>query len=179
MTHIITSLCVRDRGCIEVCPVECMVPGQPIAEWPWIYIDPDTCIDCGACVPECPYLAIFPEDEVPSAYTAKGGEYISNLGLTGHFEATNHHGNPIVLDTTRQLAAGEVVDLTPDIKPNYDFFKSGQGNGAKDIDDGKYGRWRSERPGSKAWPLSFVLVGGSGQGWREPSSRVLPICRAR
>ena len=83
MTHIITSLCVRDRGCIDVCPVECMVPGQPINEWPWIYIDPDTCIDCGACVPECPYVAIFPEDEVPSAYTAKGGEYISQVGLTG------------------------------------------------------------------------------------------------
>ena len=65
MTHIITSLCVRDRGCIDVCPVECMIPGQPINEWPWIYIDPDTCIDCGACVPECPYEAIFPEEEVP------------------------------------------------------------------------------------------------------------------
>ena len=42
MTHIITSLCVRDRGCIDVCPVECMVPGNPVNEWPWIYIDPDT-----------------------------------------------------------------------------------------------------------------------------------------
>src|SRR5215212_8325448 len=83
MTHIITSLCVRDRGCIDVCPVECMVPGNPVNEWPWIYIDPDTCIDCGACVPECPYAAIFPEDEVPAAYTAKGGEYIVNVGLTG------------------------------------------------------------------------------------------------
>ena len=61
MTHIVTSLCVRDRGCIDVCPVECMVPGFPLNEWPWIYIDPDTCIDCGACVPECPFAAIFPE----------------------------------------------------------------------------------------------------------------------
>src|SRR5512135_3644750 len=103
MTHIITSLCVRDRGCIEVCPVECMVPGFPKDKWPWIYIDPDTCIDCGACIPECPYAAIFPEDEVPAAYTAKGGESISNIGLTGHFEATNHFGKPIVLETTRQL----------------------------------------------------------------------------
>ena len=60
MTHIITSLCIRDRGCIDVCPVECIVPGEPVAEWPWMYIDPDTCIDCGACIPECPFLAIFP-----------------------------------------------------------------------------------------------------------------------
>ena len=108
MTHIITSLCIRDRGCIEVCPVECIVPGQPVAEWPWMYIDPDTCIDCGACVPECPYAAIFPEDEVPAAYTAKGGEYVSKVGLTGHYEGTNHHGKAVVLETTKQLAAGEV-----------------------------------------------------------------------
>lgn len=136
MTHIITSLCIRDRGCIDVCPVECMIPGQPSNEYPWIYIDPDTCIDCGACVPECPFNAIYPEDEVPSAYTAKGGEVISNVGLTGRWEGTNHHGGKIVLETTRTLAAGEVIDLTPDIKPNYDFFKDGPGYKAKDIDDG-------------------------------------------
>ena len=113
-----------------------MVPGQPINEWPWIYIDPDTCIDCGACVPECPFAAIFPEDEVPAAYTAKGGEYIINVGLTGHFEGTNHHGGKIVLDNARQLEAGEVLDLTADIKPNYDFFKGGPGYSAKDQDQG-------------------------------------------
>ncbi len=136
MTHIITSLCVRDRGCIEVCPVECMVPGFPKEEWPWIYIDPDTCIDCGACVPECPYLAIFPEDEVPAAYTAKGTEYISNVGLKGRFEGTNHFGKKIELNTARKLEAGEVLDLTADIKPNYDFFKAGPGYTTKDVDDG-------------------------------------------
>src|SRR5512145_917687 len=119
MTHIITSLCVRDRGCIDVCPVECMVPGFPLNEWPWFYIDPDTCIDCGACVPECPYSAIFPEDEVPSAYKAKGGEYLSQpVGTAGYdqvFDGSNHDGEPIHLEATRILAAGEVVDLTPDI----------------------------------------------------------------
>ena len=136
MTHIITSLCLRDRGCIEVCPVECIVPGEPVGEWPWMYIDPDTCIDCGACIPECPFLAIFPEDEVPAAYTAKGGEYISKVGLTGHFEGTNHHGTKVVLEAVKQLAAGEVVNLQDDIQPNYDYFKSGPGYAAKDQDDG-------------------------------------------
>ena len=77
MTHIVTSLCVRDRGCIDVCPVECMLPGQPLNEWPWIYIDPDTCIDCGACVPECPYAAIFPEDEVPAATQPKAASILA------------------------------------------------------------------------------------------------------
>ncbi len=130
MTHIITSLCLRDAGCVDVCPVECIVPGKPQDEWPWYYIDPDTCIDCGACIPECPFEAIFPEDEVPSVYTAKGGEYISKVGFTGHYEGTNHHGEKVVLDSVQQLKAGEVVDLTEDIKPNYDFYKTGPGYNA-------------------------------------------------
>ena len=136
MTHIITSLCVRDRGCIEVCPVECIVPGNPADGFPMVYIHPDTCIDCGACVPECPFAAIFPEDEVPSAYTAKGGEYINRVGLTEHYEANNHHGAQVVLETTKKLGAGEVVDLTPDTKLNYDFFQGGPGYSAKDSDTG-------------------------------------------
>jgi ferredoxin len=132
MTHIITSLCLRDAGCVEVCPVECIIPGYPQEEWPWYYIDPDTCIDCGACIPECPYEAIFTEDEVPSDYTAKGGEYISKVGLTAHFEGTNHHGVKVVLETTRQLEAGETIDLTEDIQPNYDFFTKAAGYNAWD-----------------------------------------------
>jgi ferredoxin len=136
MTHIITSLCLRDRGCIEVCPVECIIPGEPIKDHPWMYIDPDTCIDCGACVAECPFGAIFPEDEVPSAYTAKGGEYISKVGLSGHYEGTNHHGKQVVLDCVRPLNAGEKIDLTADIQANYDYFKTGPGYGAKDQDEG-------------------------------------------
>lgn len=132
MTYIITSLCLRDSGCVEVCPVECIVPGKPQGEWPWYYIDPDTCIDCGACIPECPYGAIFPEDEVPSAYKAKGGEFISKIGLTGHYEGTNSHGKPVMLDCVRQLQAGEVVDLTPDIQPNYKYYQEGPGYASKD-----------------------------------------------
>ncbi len=136
MPHTITSLCVRDRGCIEVCPVECIVPGPSSEGWTMVYIDADTCIDCGACVPECPFFAIYPEDEVPAAYTAKGGEYINKAGLTGHYEGTNHYGKQVVLETTRQLEAGEIVDLTADIKVNNDFFQSGPGYSAKDSDQG-------------------------------------------
>jgi ferredoxin len=131
MTHIITSLCLRDSGCVDVCPVECIVPGKPVDQWPWYYIDPDTCIDCGACVPECPFGAIFPEDGMPGAYTAKGGERVSMpAGVPGHdsaYDGTNHHGDPVHLDHTRILAAGETVDLKPDIQPNYEYFKSGPG----------------------------------------------------
>lgn len=134
MTHIITSLCLRDGSCATVCPVECIVPGKPIDEWPLYYIDPDTCIDCGACVPECPFAAIFPEDEVPSAYKAKGGEMVSMpAGTTGHsevYDGTDHHGEAVHLEAARTLAAGEVVDLTKDTPSNYEFFKSGPGYSA-------------------------------------------------
>lgn len=132
MTHIITSLCLRDAGCVDVCPVECIVPGKPQEQWPWYYIDPDTCIDCGACIPECPYEAIFPEDEVPSSYTAKGGEFqampAGTAGFDQDFSGSNHHGEPVsIVGQVRALQAGESVDLTEDIKPNYDYFKDGPG----------------------------------------------------
>ncbi|HEC23622.1 MAG TPA: 4Fe-4S dicluster domain-containing protein [Chloroflexi bacterium] len=65
MTHIITGLCMRHGACAGVCPVDCIVPGQPIEEWPTYYIDPAACTDCGACVPVCPYNAIWPEESVP------------------------------------------------------------------------------------------------------------------
>ncbi len=72
MTHVITKLCTRQGDCVEVCPVDCIVPGpKDNPEWSqYFYIDPDTCIDCGACVPVCPPAAIFPEEDVPAEYQA-------------------------------------------------------------------------------------------------------------
>jgi NAD-dependent dihydropyrimidine dehydrogenase PreA subunit len=118
MTHIITSLCLRDGACVDVCPVECIVPGKPESEWPWYFIDPDTCIDCGACVPECPFEAIFIEEEVPAQYTMAKDQ------------------KRIPFDTKVEMTAvgGEVVDLTLDIQPNYDYFKSGTGYDALSMD---------------------------------------------
>jgi ferredoxin len=134
MTHIITSLCLRDGGCVTVCPVECIVPGKPQDQWPWYYIDPDTCIDCGACIPECPYGAIFPEDEVPSALKAKGGEFVSRpMGTAGHnqiFDGKNHEGDAVHIEGVRKLNAGEVIDLSGDIATNAKYFKSGPGYSA-------------------------------------------------
>ncbi|HEX3053400.1 MAG TPA: ferredoxin family protein [Aggregatilineaceae bacterium] len=115
MTHIITSICLRDGACVEVCPVDCIVPGFPENEWPWYFIDPDTCIDCGACVPECPFEAIFVEDEVPAAYELTAGQ----------------ERIPFREGAQYASAGGEVVDLTQDIQPNYDFFRSGPGYDSK------------------------------------------------
>jgi ferredoxin len=69
MAYVITRLCTRVGDCVEVCPVSCIVPGSKDSpDWPYFYIDPDTCIDCGACAAACPSDAIFPEDEVPAEY---------------------------------------------------------------------------------------------------------------
>jgi ferredoxin len=133
MTHVIAAICTREGDCVEVCPVDCIIPG-PTNDPEWndlFFIDPDTCIDCGACIPECPFEAIFPEDEVPSSYEAKGGERVSMpVGTAGHsepYDGSNHHGEAVHLEATRALEAGEVVDLTKDISPNYDYFQKGPG----------------------------------------------------
>ena len=131
MTYIITSLCLRDGSCVEVCPVECIIPGTPKEEWPWFYIDPDTCIDCNACVPVCPFEAIYAEDEVPNAFAAVGGERQSMpVGTPGFTEAhtiENEAGNEVVVPATRELEADQVLDLTEDNQPNFAFFEKGPG----------------------------------------------------
>jgi len=65
MTYIIAEPCVgtMDRGCVDVCPVDCIYEGED-----QLYIDPEECIDCGACVPACPVKAVFPEGEIPEKW---------------------------------------------------------------------------------------------------------------
>ncbi|NDJ76860.1 MAG: 4Fe-4S dicluster domain-containing protein [Chloroflexi bacterium] len=121
MPHIITSLCLRDGACLDVCPSEAIVPGFPIAEWPWYFIDQDSCIDCGACVTECPLEAIFEEDEVPDAYEMSAGQ---GRAIFGQITVENGELVPT------KYEGGEVVDLTPDIQVNYDFFEKGPGHDA-------------------------------------------------
>jgi len=67
MTYIIAESCigVKDRGCVDVCPVDCIYEGED-----QLYIHPDECIDCGACEPECPVTAIFAEEDTPDQFKA-------------------------------------------------------------------------------------------------------------
>ena len=134
MTHVITSLCLRDGGCVTVCPVECIVPGNPIDKYPLYYIDPVTCIDCGACVAECPFLAIYPLGEVPSEYTASAGQRLAQpVGTPGYteiYDGESYEHNPVHITSTKSLQDGEVIDLTPDIQVNIDFFQTGPGYNA-------------------------------------------------
>ena len=62
MTFVVTDNCRRCRytDCVAVCPVECFHGDAEM-----LYIDPQVCIDCGACVPECPVEAIFEEGLLP------------------------------------------------------------------------------------------------------------------
>jgi ferredoxin len=62
MTFVVTENCQRCRftDCVDVCPVDCFRADDDM-----LYIDPDECIDCGACVPECPVEAIYDEAQLP------------------------------------------------------------------------------------------------------------------
>lgn len=88
MAHVITGLCgdTKDQSCVEVCPVDCIHPASHLdgdlryQEAPQLYIDPDTCIDCGACVPACPVGAIMMAEELSAddqKYIAINAEYFS------------------------------------------------------------------------------------------------------
>ncbi len=73
MAYVITEPCIgtKDASCVAVCPVECIHPTKDEPEFAgetMLYIDPDTCIDCGACEPECPVEAIFEEEYVPEKW---------------------------------------------------------------------------------------------------------------
>ena len=63
MTHVVTDSCIKCKytDCVDVCPVDCFKEGPNM-----LVIDPDECIDCAVCIPECPVNAIFAEEDLPS-----------------------------------------------------------------------------------------------------------------
>lgn len=85
MPFIITEPCLGtcDTSCVDVCPVDCIHGPMDLEEIRalneagetdalekiQLFIDPDICIDCGACEPECPVEAIFEEDDVPAKWS--------------------------------------------------------------------------------------------------------------
>ncbi len=66
MTYVIAEPCtdVQDKACIEECPVDCIAVGERM-----VYIDPDACVDCGACEPVCPVEAIYFENDLPPEWS--------------------------------------------------------------------------------------------------------------
>jgi ferredoxin len=63
MAYVVTENCIKCKytDCVEVCPVDCFREGPN-----FLVIDPEECIDCTLCVPECPVNAIFAEDDLPA-----------------------------------------------------------------------------------------------------------------
>ena len=75
MAYIICEPCIgtKDSACVDVCPVDCIHPRKDEADFAtaeMLYIHPDECIDCGACVPACPVEAIFELSETPEKWTS-------------------------------------------------------------------------------------------------------------
>jgi NAD-dependent dihydropyrimidine dehydrogenase PreA subunit len=74
MTYVITYPCigVKDASCVDVCPVDCIHPSpsdqEAFDKAEQLHINPDECIDCGACEPACPVTAIFEESAVPEEW---------------------------------------------------------------------------------------------------------------
>ena len=66
MTYVITEACIgsKDMSCVEVCPVDCIYEASQM-----FVIHPEECINCGACLPECPVEAIFSDMSIPPEYT--------------------------------------------------------------------------------------------------------------
>ena len=78
MTFVVTDNCksCRFTDCVAVCPVDCFHGDAEM-----LYIDPNECIDCGACVPACPVEAIFALDETPARWAGfirKNADYFRN-----------------------------------------------------------------------------------------------------
>ena len=65
MTYVVTENCIKCKytDCVEVCPVDCFHEGPN-----FLVIDPEECIDCTLCVPECPINAIYAEDDLPDEF---------------------------------------------------------------------------------------------------------------
>lgn len=92
MAYVVTAPCFgcKYTDCVVVCPCECFHEGESM-----LYIDPRECIDCGACVPECPVDAIFHEGDVPD-------EWQPFIGLNAEMSTKT----PLILEKKAPLAGG-------------------------------------------------------------------------
>ena len=99
MTFVVTENCIKCKftDCVDVCPVDCFHEGPN-----FLVIDPDECIDCTLCEPECPAEAIFSEDELP-----EGQEQFIELN------AELSQSWPVITDVVDALPDAEEWDGKP------------------------------------------------------------------
>ena len=89
MPYVVAEPCIKCKytDCVEVCPVDCFKEGPN-----FLVIDPEECIDCGACVPECPTEAIFLDEDLPAKWT----DYIEiNARLTAKWPEITEQADPL------------------------------------------------------------------------------------
>ncbi|MDG1478337.1 MAG: ferredoxin family protein [Myxococcota bacterium] len=89
MPYVVAEPCIKCKytDCVEVCPVDCFKEGPN-----FLIIDPEECIDCGACVPECPTEAIFLDEDLPAKWT----EYIEiNARLSAKWPEITEQADPL------------------------------------------------------------------------------------
>ena len=111
MAFIVTAACVgcKDTHCVDVCPVDCFYEGANT-----LVIDPDECIDCGLCVPECPTAAIFdeadiPEDQIPFIeLNAKLARHYENIV---DIQEPMAEASPFTVEQAIEVLTKELADL--------------------------------------------------------------------
>jgi len=89
MTHVVAENCIKCKytDCVDVCPVDCFLEGPN-----FLIIDPDECIDCAVCVPECPANAIYAEEDLP----ADQQEFIQiNIDLISKYKSITKRKAPL------------------------------------------------------------------------------------
>lgn len=89
MPHVVTENCIKCKytDCVDVCPVDCFREGPN-----FLVIDPDECIDCAVCVPECPANAIFAEEDLPEEMQ---GFIALNAELTAQWPSITQKKDPL------------------------------------------------------------------------------------
>jgi len=81
MAYVVVDTCTKDNLCVDACPVDCIHPKQDEPDFEaatQVWIDPEACIDCGACIPVCPTNSIFILEELPAdkaEFAAKNAAY--------------------------------------------------------------------------------------------------------
>jgi NAD-dependent dihydropyrimidine dehydrogenase PreA subunit len=108
MTFVIALPCVdlKDKACLDACPIDCIGEGDRM-----LYINPEECIDCGACEPVCPVEAIAYEDDLldgHDGYTKINAEFFAMIGSPGpaHKVGPVPYDHPLVAALPPQAPAG-------------------------------------------------------------------------
>ena len=104
MPYVIAQPCVdvKDKACVDECPVDCIYEGSRS-----LYINPNECVDCGACEPVCPTEAIFYEDDLPDEWAWYKDAAVNFFAEVGRrFRQWSNRQRP---GTGRRAAAAEPV----------------------------------------------------------------------